>query len=112
MGDRHLKTSERFALTLFLLANGALPRAIAAYLAGSGLLSDASAHEHVLSVMDDFRLGKLKPGCKYYCMERELFVELHGPDSPWAGGAPVGMREGLIWDKARAILRRAISRRA
>ena len=29
------------------LGNGVLPRAIAAYLAGSGLLADARAHRHV-----------------------------------------------------------------
>ena len=55
-----LKVGDRFATTLFLLGNGVLPRAIAAYLAGSGLLSDQSAHAHVWCVMRDFRDGALR----------------------------------------------------
>ena len=55
-----LKVGDRFATTLFLLGNGVLPRAIAAYLAGSGLLSDPSAHAHVWCVMRDFRDGALR----------------------------------------------------
>ena len=39
-----LKVGDRFATTLFLLGNGVLPRAIAAYLARSGLLSDIPTH--------------------------------------------------------------------
>ena len=55
-----LKVGDRFATTLFLLGNGVLPRAIAAYLAGSDLLSDQSAHAHVWCVMRDFRDGALR----------------------------------------------------
>ena len=47
LASRTLATRERFAITLFLLGNGVLPRAVAAYLAGSGLLSDGRAHRHV-----------------------------------------------------------------
>jgi hypothetical protein len=72
-----LKVGDRFATTLFLLGNGVLPRAIAAYLAGSGLLSDPSAHAHVWCVMRDFRDGALRSDAQYYCMRLQCNVHVH-----------------------------------
>ena len=76
-----LKVGDRFATTLFLLGNGVLPRAIAAYLAGSGLLSDPSAHAHVWCVMRDFRDGALRSDAQYYCMRLQCNVRVHDRDS-------------------------------
>ena len=80
-----LKVGDRFATTLFLLGNGVLPRAIAAYLAGSGLLSDPSAHAHVWCVMRDFRDGALRSDAQYYCMRLQCNVRIHDRGSLWCG---------------------------
>ena len=86
-----LKVGDRFATTLFLLGNGVLPRAIAAYLAGSGLLSDPSAHAHVWCVMRDFRDGALRSDAQCYCMRLQCNVRVHDRDSLWCGGVPADM---------------------
>ena len=99
-----LKVGDRFATTLFLLGNGVLPRAIAAYLAGSGLLSDPSAHAHVWCVMRDFRDGALRSDAQYYCMRLQCNVRVHDRDSLWCGGVPADMRDAMYWEDARQIL--------
>ena len=99
--DATLLVDERFALVLFLLGNGALPRAVAAYLVGAGLLADESAQRHVWDVMRDFRAGKLRDDACFYCMQLQENVRVYGPDSMWAGGAPPGpMRAAETWAAA------------
>ena len=104
MSQSPLKVGDRFATTLFLLGNGVLPRAIAAYLAGSGLLSDPSAHAHVWCVMRDFRDGALRSDAQCYCMRLQCNVHVHDRDSLWCGGVPADMRDAMYWEDARQIL--------
>ena len=99
-----LPVDARFATTLYLLGNGVLPRAIAAYLAGSGLLADVRAHRHVWDIMRDFRDGQLRPDAQYYDTSRDCCMRVYGPESMWARGAPQEMRGKEIWESARAVL--------
>ena len=103
--DRTLIMKERFALTLFFLGNGVLPRAVAAFLVGAKLLADDSARRHVWDIMRDFRAGKLCGECRYYCVQLQANVRISGTDSMWAGGAPPGpMRAPEIWVEAHLEL--------
>ena len=104
LATRPLKDEERFAVVLFFLGNGVLPRAVAAYLAGSGLLSDERAHAHIWDILRDFRDGKLAFGTTYSCMEQRQDVYLHDPNCIWIRGAPDVMRDAMYWDDAKAIL--------
>lgn len=82
-----LSVHSRFATTLFLLGNGVLPRAIAAYLLGAGLLADRRAQAHIWDIMRDFRDGALRVDAQYWGVREGGHVTVS--ESMWAHGAPL-----------------------
>ena len=72
LARRTLGVKERFAITLFMLGNGVLPRALAAYLVGAELLSDRRARESTWRVMRLFRSGTLAPGDCQSCLAAQF----------------------------------------
>ena len=99
-----LDVRARFATTLCLLGNGVLPSAIAAYLAGSGLLADRRAHSHIWGIMRDFRDGNLRDDIQFYDMQHRCSMRVYCRESVWAHGAPPEMRGREIWGPARDYL--------
>ena len=97
-----LGVDTRFATTLFLLGNGVLPRAIAAYLSGAGLLADRRARAHIWDIMRDFRDGKLRLDARYWGLREGAVVCVS--DSMWAHGVPRDIRGCEIWEPARDLL--------
>ena len=97
-----LGVHSRFATTLFLLGNGVLPRAIAAYLLGAGLLADRRAQAHIWDIMRDFRNGALRMDARYWGVREGSPVRVSG--SMWAHGAPLDVRGRDIWAPARDLL--------
>ena len=87
---------------LFLLGNGVLPRAIAAYLSGAGLLADRRARAHIWDIMRDFRDGKLRLDARYWGLREGAVVCVS--DSMWAHGVPRDIRGCEIWEPARDLL--------
>ena len=60
-----LRDGPRFALTLWLLGNGASPSRIAGLLVGGEYLSDARARDSVRRILETYRNGAVPKGWRY-----------------------------------------------
>jgi len=56
----HIVMAERFRLTLFLLGNGLNPTTLAEWMITRRMLRDDSARNHICSMLDAHRTGKLE----------------------------------------------------
>ena len=76
----HLRYSDRFQLTLFMLGNGCAPIAYAEWLIKRGMLKDKAAREHVAGLISDHKSGKLEiAGRTCYVMAA---THANGTDAP------------------------------
>ena len=70
---RHLNHTERFTLTLFLLANRCSPVMIATWMTNRRVLRDLSARRHVASLLRAHQLGELeRKGYTTFIMDMTL----------------------------------------
>ena len=85
-----------FRFVLFLLGNGAPPRAVARLLVGGGLVRKPKEKRDAWDVFVAFRDGKLRPDAFYWCMRSRQRAEVNHPRSWCRGGVPArpGQREG------------------
>ena len=94
-----------FRFVLFLLGNGAPPRAVARLLVGGGLVRKPKEKRDAWDVFVAFRDGKLRPDAFYWCMRSRQRAEVNHPRSWCRGGVPVGMRDPKYWSESRVLLR-------
>ena len=62
--SKHLRFSDRFSLTLFMLANKIPPCLIAGWMIQRKMLRDEAARKHVASIIDAHMKGELEAQCK------------------------------------------------
>ena len=70
---RHLRFTERFQLTLFMLANKCQPTVYVEWLLKREMLKDNSARQHIVGLLDAHKTGKLETeGKTAYVMDATL----------------------------------------
>jgi len=81
---KHLYFDSRFELLTFLCMNRVAPVVVAEFLALPGMLSDQHAVDHILSLLKDFKSGKLAK-YKAYVMETKTWESISSPKSMGPG---------------------------